>query len=111
VKSVDPLKPLWREDAEGGLVDPEAHAGELLAGQRWRRLADWFGAKLDLWTVRFERLGKWLKAIATVLGSAAAIVALIRALRTRNVAPAELPKGGGASTFVDRVDKPAPPKP
>lgn len=106
------IKAAAREDVERGLVDPEAHAGELLAGGRWRGLRAWFSRGLDLWTARFEKIGKWLKSIALVLGSAAAIVGLIRSFRTRNsVGPAELPRGGGASTFVDRVDKPTPPKP
>jgi hypothetical protein len=99
-------------EAERLLVEPdsEAHAGELLAGGRLRRVTAWFSRGLDLWTARFEKLGKWLKSIAFVLGSAAAIVALLKQLRTRNVAPAELPKGSGsASTFSDRVDKPPPP--
>jgi hypothetical protein len=102
------------EEAERQLVepDPEAHAGELLAGGWSRRARTWFSRGLDLWTVRFERLGKFFKNVAFALGGIAAIIALIKQLRTRNVAPAELPKGSGsASTFADRVDKPSPPKP
>lgn len=101
------------EEAQRLLVepDPEAHAGELLAGNRWRRLREWASAKLDLWSARIEKIAKLLKNIALALGSLAAIAALVKQLRTRNVAPAELPKGSGsASTFADRVDKPPPPK-
>lgn len=101
-KSIEHLKRLQLEDAEGGISDPDAHAGELLAGRRWRRLSVWFSRRLDVWTTRFERIGKWLKAIATALGSLAAIIALIRALRTRDSVPPRLPPPTGApSTALD----------
>lgn len=109
MKSIDPLKPLWREDAEGGLMDPDAHTGELLAGQRLRRLRAWFGRGIDLWTPRLERLGRWIAAGALVIGG---LVKMVHDFRATSVAPAELPKGSdSASTFLDRVDKPRPPKP
>jgi hypothetical protein len=100
------------EEAERLLIEPdsEAHAGELTAGGWWRRFTAWFSRGLEVWTGRFEKIANWLKAIALALGSLAAIIALFRQLLTRNVAPAELPKGSGERTFVDRVDKPIPPK-
>lgn len=101
------------EEAERQLVepDPEAHAGELMAGQRWRRLRAWASGKLDLWSARVERIAKLLKNIALALGSLAAIFALIKQLRTRNsVAPAELPATGQPTIATEFVPKPLPPK-
>lgn len=101
------------EEAERQLVepDPESHAGELTAGQRWRRLRGWASAKLDLWSARIERIAKLLKNVALALGSLAAIVALYRQLRTRSVAPAELPATGQPSIGTDFVTRPKPPTP
>ena len=109
LRNEEDLKARWLADAEGKVTDPEAHAGELTAGGWVRRARAWLSDGLDVWTARFEKIGKWLKSIAMVLGGAAAIVALIKQLRTRNVAPAELPRGTGERTFMDRVDKPKAP--
>ena len=43
------VKAGWREDAEGKLVDPEAHSGELLAGSWSRRARSW-GSAMSLWS-------------------------------------------------------------
>jgi hypothetical protein len=98
------------EEAERQLLEPdsEAHVGELLAGGRWRGLRRWFSRGIDLWTPRLERLGKWIAALALVVGG---LVKLVHDFRSTSVGPAELPKGGGERTFVDRVDKPTPPGP
>ena len=107
------LKPLQSEDALGALSDPEAHAGELTAGQRWRRLRAWFSAELDAWTGRLERGGKWAKALAVIVVSMATVAGVIwrAVIFYTRPAPAEEPATGVASTTMDRVEKPKPPAP
>lgn len=113
LRDLEALKAAQRADLEEGLIDPEAHAGELTAGGRWRRARAWFSRGLEIWTARFEKLGKLVTAVAKVLGGLGVIGGLIwRAAvfyKTRGLAPAEQPKTGVSSTFADRVDKPKPP--
>lgn len=71
---------------------------------------------LGQWTKRFKRVKKVLAGLAAVITAAASVLTAFNGFRTwrtsRSVAPAELPApSGGASTALDRVEKPAPPKP
>jgi hypothetical protein len=119
---MSPLKDLYkiaragREEVERKLGipdpdDPEAHAGELLGGQRWRRARAWFSRELDAWTERLERGGKWAKHLAIFVTSLATVGAVLwRAVvfyTSRGGAPAEQPATGVASTTIDRVEKPS----
>jgi hypothetical protein len=104
--NLERLKAAWEEDARDRLADPEAHAGELTAGGRLRRARAWFSRGVTIWTPRLERLGKWIAALALVVGGLAKI---IHDMRATAVAPAELPKTGVASTSVDRVERPKAP--
>jgi hypothetical protein len=106
VGKLDRLKAAWEEDARDRLIDPEAHSGELTAGGWTRRARAWFSRGLAVWTPRLERLGKWIAALALVVGGMAKI---IHDMRATAVGPAELPKTGVASTAVDRVEKPKAP--
>lgn len=76
---------------------------------RWRqRLARW-EATLRAW----ERHGKRLAVVGSVLsGLATGVARLHRYIDARRVPAAELPApSGGASTALDRVPEPTPPKP
>lgn len=71
---------------------------------------------LGQWTKRFKRLKKALATLAAVVTAIGGVLTSIQGVRAwithRSVAPAELPApSGGASTALDRVDKPLPPKP
>lgn len=107
-----------RQDLERGIAspagvagDPEAHAGELLAGHWLHRVRAWLSQGLDAWTPRLKRLGEWLKALSLVLVGVAGIAGIIRSWRIRGIAPAELPHGDGTPTItIDRVPEPTPPK-
>jgi hypothetical protein len=105
------------QDVERGIVspagiaaDPEAHAGELLAGRRLHRARAWLSAGLDTWTPRLKRIGEWLKAISLVLAGAAGIAGIVRSWRAR-VTPAELPATGQPTIGTDFVPRPKPPLP
>jgi hypothetical protein len=104
--NLERIKAAQLEDARGNLVDPETHAREFTAGGRIRRFRAWFSRGLTAWTPRLERLGKWIAALALVVGGLAKI---IHDMRATTIAPAELPKTGVASTAMDRVEKPKAP--
>ena len=101
-----------RQDVERGIVstpgiavDPEAHAGELLAGAWRRRLSKW----IDAWSERLDRLGTFLKRLALVLGGIAGLIKLVHTMRSQ-IGPAELPRGTDTPTIgTDFVKKPKPP--
>ena len=92
------LKAAQREDAE-------RFAGELRHG--------WFWRKLHVWTHRFDRLGKWLKALLTVVAAGGGLLGagakIWQYIAARRVAPAELPATGQPTVGTDFVSKPKPP--
>ena len=77
--------------------------------------------KHDLWwrlgqlTRRFKRIAKAISGVAAIVTAVGAVLTAINGVRSwrtaRSVAPAEQPAKDGERLAVDRVPKPAPPKP
>jgi hypothetical protein len=68
------------------------------------------------WTRRFARIKKAVSALAAAITAVGAVLTAINGIRTwrtsRSVAPPEQPApSGGASTALDRVEKPTTAKP
>ena len=108
-RKIHDLVDLQREDAEA-----ESRAVRVAEREFHRR--GWFWRQLGVWTKRFERLGDFTKALGAFLVGALAMLGvgykLVRFIADRRLPPAQLPAPTGiASTTVDRVAKPEPPKP
>lgn len=105
------------------LADAEAAESERLRvtpRRRWRR---WFWRRLRVWTDHLSHVARWMKIVGAIAAGAPTLfggvrlvvkagVKFVQLYRARADSEPGLPPATGvASTTVDRVEKPTPPKP
>jgi hypothetical protein len=88
------------------------------AAEEWARrelrphgFPEWFGAQLKLWTLRFERLARWAKAVVTIAAVGPILLSgykLTRLMWVRFIARPEMPATGQPTTATDFVERPLP---